>query len=132
MKDSTNECIEEFLLHAEEIGDEIIEDVGGMLGTVPFMFEKMRERPRAFALTALGDTMISRPESLDEKTAELIFIAAAAASSSEQCLRVHIGAARKAGATDDQILDTVLIAGLMGKTNILARSLRMLKETSEG
>jgi 4-carboxymuconolactone decarboxylase len=128
MKDSTNDCIEEFLLHAEEIGDDIIEDVGEMLGTVPFIFEKMRERPRAFALAALGDYMISRPESLDAKTAELIFIAAAAASSSEQCLRVHIGAARKEGATDDEILDTILIASLMGKTNILARSLRMLKE----
>jgi 4-carboxymuconolactone decarboxylase len=129
MKDTTKEYIEEFLLHAEDIGDDIIEDVGDMLGTVPFIFEKMRERPRAFALSALGDYMVSRPESLDEKTSELIFIAAAAASSSEQCLRVHIGAARKAGATEDEILDTIFIASLMGKTKILAGSLRMLKET---
>lgn len=128
MKEATNRYIEEFLLHADEIGDEIIEEVAEMLGTVPFIFEKMRERPRAFALSALGDYMISRPESLDAKTAELVFIAAAAASLSEQCLRVHIGAARKAGATDDEILDTILIASMMGKTNILARSLRMLKE----
>jgi 4-carboxymuconolactone decarboxylase len=129
MKDDTREYMEAFLLHAEDIGDDIIEEVEEMLGVVPFIFKKMRERPRAFALTALGDYMTARPESLDEKTAELICIAAASASCSDQCLRVHIGAAKKAGATDDEILDTIFIASLMGKTKILARSLRMLKET---
>ncbi|MDG6256425.1 MAG: carboxymuconolactone decarboxylase family protein [Methanomicrobiaceae archaeon] len=129
MRDDAIDWMEEFLLHADEIGDDIIEDVGEMLGMVPFIFKKMRERPRAFALTALGDYMTARPESLDEKTAELICIAAAAASCSDQCLKVHIGAAKIAGATDDEILDTILIASLIGKTKILARSLRMLKET---
>lgn len=129
MRDATRDCMEEFLVHAEEIGDDIIDDVEEMLGVVPYIFKKMRERPRAFALTSLGDFMVSRPESLDEKTAELIFIAAAAVSCSEQCLRVHIGAAKMAGATDDEILDTIFIASLMGKTKILAQSLRVLKET---
>ena len=128
MKEATFDHVEEFLLHAEEIGDDIIDDVEDMLGVVPFIFKKMRERPRAFALTALGDYMISRPESLDEKTAELIFVAAAAASGSEQCVRVHIGAAKMAGATHDEILDTIFIASLMGKTKILAQSLRALKD----
>ncbi|HDR73926.1 MAG TPA: carboxymuconolactone decarboxylase family protein [Methanoculleus sp.] len=129
MNEETRDCVAEFLRHADEIGDGFIEDIGEMLGMVPFIFTKMRERPRAFALTALGDAMTARPESLDEKTAELICIAAAAASCSDQCLKVHIGAAKIAGATDDEILDTILIASLIGKTKILARSLRMLKET---
>ena len=79
----------------------------------------------------LAEYATSRPESLDAKTAELVTIAAAAASESPDCLKVHIGAALKAGACRDEILDTILLACLIGKTRLLASSLRAFRDVTE-
>lgn len=67
---------------------------------------------------------------MDVRTAELVTIAAAAALKSEACLKVHIAAAMKAGVTRDEILDTILIAALMGRTSILAPSLRVFQDAA--
>ena len=70
----------------------------------------------------------SRPDSLDPKTAELIAVAAAAGAGADSCLKVHIGAALKEGASRDEILDVLLIAAMIGKTRVLASSLRRFRE----
>jgi alkylhydroperoxidase/carboxymuconolactone decarboxylase family protein YurZ len=41
---------------------------------------------------------------------------------------VHIGTALKEGATRDEILDAILIAGVIGKTSVLAPALRAFKD----
>lgn len=99
-----------------------------MLGVVPFIFTMLRDRPEVFALSAIADYRISRPDSLDAKTAELVAIAAAAGAGADNCLKVHIGAALKEGASRDEILDVLLIAAMIGKTRVLASSLRQLRE----
>ncbi|NLA39153.1 MAG: carboxymuconolactone decarboxylase family protein [Methanomicrobiales archaeon] len=128
MKPETEKIIDEFLLHADDIGDEIVEEVKEMLGIVPFIFTILRDRPDIFALATIADYRTSRPESLDTKTAELISIAAAAAAGADSCLKVHIGAAMKEGASRDEILDTLLIAAMIGKTRVLASSLRLFRD----
>jgi len=105
-----------------------VADVEEMLGIVPFIFSILRDRPESFALSTLADYRISRPDSLDPKTAELIAVAAAAGAGADSCLKVHIGAALKEGASRDEILDVLLIAAMIGKTRILASSLRRFRE----
>jgi AhpD family alkylhydroperoxidase len=128
MKPKNEKLIDDFLTHADDLGDDITEDVQEMLGVVPFIFSILRDRPEAFALSAIADYRISRPGSLDAKTAELVAIAAAAGAGADSCLKVHMGAALKEGASRDEILDTLLIAAMIGKTRVLASSLRQFRE----
>jgi len=126
MQDHHKRIIADFLNHREEISDDIMADVEEMLGLMPFILPVMRERPDTFVLSTLADYKTGRPEHLSPKTAELVAIAAAAGTGAESCLKVHIQAAKKEGATRDEILDTIMIAAMMGKTKILASALRLI------
>jgi len=128
MKDATRKTVKIFLDHADAISDDVMEDTKEMLGTMPFIFPLQRERPENFALSALADYRTCRPEHLPPKIAELIAVAAAAGAGADNCLKVHINAARKEGATRDEIFDTIMIAGVIGKTKVLASSLRMMTD----
>ena len=128
MQEKNEKTVKEFLAHADSISDDIMEDTKDMLGTLPFIFPVMRERPENFALSALADYRTCRPEHLSPKVAELIACAAAAGSGAENCLKVHLRAAQKEGATRDEIFDTLMIAGVIGKTKILASALRQMED----
>ncbi|MFA7561983.1 MAG: carboxymuconolactone decarboxylase family protein [Methanoculleus sp.] len=128
MKPENERLIDDFLAHADDLSDDIVADVEEMLGIVPFIFPILRSRPDAFALSTLADYRTSRPDSLDPKTAELIAVAAAASAGADSCLKVHIGAALKEGASRDEILDVLLIAAMIGKTRVLASALRRYRE----
>jgi len=132
MKPEIKEKIEDLLLHSDEITEEIEAMAEEMLGCVPFILSILSERPESFVFSTLGDFYTGRPKSMDVRTAELVTIAAAAALKSEACLKVHISAAMKAGVTRDEILDTLLIAALMGKTALLAPSLRVFRDAAGG
>ncbi len=132
MKPGSKELIDTFLAHADDLGDDITEDVKDMLGVVPFIFSILRDRPDIFALSAVADYRTSRPASLDPKTAELVAVAAAAGAGADSCLKVHMGAAMKEGASRDEILDVLLIAAMIGKTRVLASSLRQYREVCGG
>jgi len=131
MKSEYEKLVNDFLAHAEDLGDEVTGDVREMLGVVPFIFDVLRKRPEVFALSALADYRISRPGSLDPKTAELVAVAAAAGAGAENCLKVHMGAALKEGASPEQVLDVLLIAGMIGKTGVLASSLRQFRDVCD-
>jgi 4-carboxymuconolactone decarboxylase len=124
--------IQDLLAHSDEITEDIEAMAEEMLGTVPFILSILSERPEAFIFNTLGDFYTGRPRSMDERTAELVTIAAATALKSEACLKVHIAAAMKAGATRDEVLDAILIAALLGRTSILAPSLRIFKNAAGG
>jgi len=128
MQDKNEKIVADFLQHREELSDDIASDVENMLGVIPFIFSAMRERPDTFVLSSLADYKTGRPDSLSPKTAELIAIAAAAGVGADNCLKVHIKAAQKEGATRDEILDTIMITAMIGKTKILASALRLLPE----
>ena len=129
MKPETEKMLNEFFDHADDLGDDVIEDIRELLGVVPFIFTVLREqRPEVFALSAIADYHISRPKSLDGKTAELVTMAAAAGAGADACLKVHMGAALREGASRDEILDVLQIAAMIGKTKVLASSLRTYRE----
>jgi len=128
MNEESKKAIEEFLSSKDEISDEILEESKEFFGKVPFILEILKERPESFVLNTLGDFETLRPKSLDDATAELLCVASATALGASACLKVHIGAALKAGATMDQVLDAIMIPAALGRTSILAPSLRVFKE----
>ena len=128
MKQENQKALDDFLSHADAISDDILIDTKEMLGSMPFILPVLRERPDYFVLSSLADEMICRPKHLSPRTAELVALAAAAGSGAEYCMKVHIRAAVKEGASRDEIYDTIMIAALVGKTRVLAPALRELCE----
>ncbi len=126
MKEENQKALEEFLARSEDIADDILEDSRQMFGNVPFILPVLRKRPDSFVLTTLGDELICRPRHLSAREAELAAIASAASLGADHCLKIHIRAAEKVGAGRDEILETIMIAGLIGKARILGIALREL------
>lgn len=124
MRPENQKALDDYLSRADEISDDILADTEEMLGSLPFIFPVLKERPEYFALTGIADEMVCRPPHIPAKTAELVAIAAAAGAGAESCLRVHIKAAVKEGAHRDEIYDAILIAATIGKTRVLAPALR--------
>lgn len=126
MNPETQKTIDEFLLKKEDVCDGIIDQFEETLGIVPFILPILRERPDSFAFNGMGDLYTFNPESMDRKTAELLAVSAAAAMGADACLKVHIRAALKEGATRAEVRDTINIAALIGKTAILGASFRVM------
>ncbi len=128
MKPENKDLIKTLLENTESIQEDIYDDTEKMLGTVPFILKVMARRPEFMIFSALKDFYALRPQSLEPKVAELLAVAAAAASGADKCLKVHMSAAARAGASEDEILDAVFIAALIGQTRVLASALRTFQE----
>jgi AhpD family alkylhydroperoxidase len=128
MKPENKDLIKALLEKADSIQEDIYDDTEKMLGTVPFILRVMARRPEFMIFSALKDFYALRPHSLEPKVAELLAVAAAAASGADKCLKVHMSAAARAGASEDEILDAVFIAAIIGQTRVLASALRTFQE----
>ncbi len=128
MKPENKDLIKALLEHSDSLQEDIFDDAEEMLGVVPFILRVMARRPEFMIFSALKDFYALRPKSLDPKTAELLAVAAAASSGADKCLKVHMAAASRAGASEDEILDAVFIASVIGQTKVLASALRTFQE----
>jgi 4-carboxymuconolactone decarboxylase len=128
MKPESETILEGFFGRSQQLASEIEQDAAEMYGDVPFRFATLRERPDLFVLSALADYLACRPESLDPKTAELIAMTAAAAANAPDCLRIHMRAAQKEGASRHEIRDCLIIASVISQAGVQGRSFRILDE----
>lgn len=128
MKEENKKLIQALLANRDSIQEDIYKDSEEMLGTVPFILKVMARRPEFMIFSSLKDFFALRPKSIDPKTAELLAIAAAASARANKCLKVHMNAALRAGASEDEILDAIFIAAIIGQTNVLASALRTFQE----
>jgi len=128
MKPENKALIKALLENSDSIQEDIYDDIEQMLGTVPFILKVMARRPEFMIFSALKDFYALRPQSLEPKVAELLAVAAAASCGADKCLKVHMNAAARAGASEDEILDAVFIAALIGQTRVLASALRTFQE----
>jgi len=128
MKPENKVLIKSLLDQSESLQEDIYADCEQMLGIVPFILRVMARRPEFMIFSALKDFYALRPKSLDARTAELLAVAAAAASGADKCLKVHMAAAERAGASEEEILDAVFIAANIGQTRVLASALRTFQE----
>ena len=128
MKPENKDLIKALLENSDSLQEDILDDTKQMLGTVPFILRVMSRRPEFMIFSALKDFHALRPKSLDPKTAELLAIAAAASAGADKCLKVHMAAAEREGASEDEILDAVFIAAIIGQTKVLASALRTFQD----
>ena len=100
-------------------------------GQVPYIFRQMAENPPALISHLLYRNEVERTSPLDPKTVELISVAAAAALRCPHCTQFHMKSAQKMGATRNEILEVLMIAGLMANAAVLATSYRVADESLE-
>ena len=101
-------------------------------GGIPVVAQILSRQPNA-ALSFLlkiegifGDASV-----LDKKTKELIAIAVAAALRCDYCMQAHVPAALAAGATTDEVMQAMLVAGAICESSSFAHSLRILQRVEE-
>lgn len=68
---------------------------------------------------------------LDEKTKELIALAIAIKAQCDRCIGMHVAAALKAGASREEIVDTIGVAVMMGGGPSLMYGVDALKAVDE-
>jgi AhpD family alkylhydroperoxidase len=101
-------------------------------GRMPFVVEEMAKRPEIFlAYFEFSRLAVFEPAHLDRKTVELAMIAAGSALASEHCLAIHLEQARAAGASDDEIRETLLLGACMAfnkSQSVAFRTLAQMKK----
>jgi AhpD family alkylhydroperoxidase len=117
------------ILCKSALSDELAEALVGKDGELGFLLKVLKERPRTFNPYLLkGMTVYKEPRSIDRKTAELAAVSAAAALHCEHCLEAHMARAVAEGASLDEIMDTILVAGAIAESSLLSVAFRKYKQ----
>lgn len=91
----------------------ILENVEAMKGSVPTPLRVMALRPGTLSTFMSHRNQVMENGPLAEKTRSLIGIGIAVAMRSSRCIKTQSDAARKAGASADEIAQAVLMASVM-------------------
>jgi AhpD family alkylhydroperoxidase len=100
-------------------------------GRIPLIFERMAERPEVLVSHLLYKTSVLKTSTLEPKYVELISLAVSSALRCNHCTDYHVQAAIRKGATKDEILEAILIAGLTSQSTVLADAYRTYAESIE-
>ncbi len=119
----------EAMLEDDELAEAIAEMFEQKRGGMGFLLRTLKRRPRTFnPYVFKGTSILIQPTTLDKKTAELIAVGAATALMCEHCLEAHINQAIAEGASFDEVLDTILIAGAIAESSTLSVALRKFRK----
>jgi len=114
-----------------EYSIEILDFLKNFYGEVPKIYEIMKDYNQEVIVTQFiknQSIFKERKSKLTLKIKELIALSAAVALGCKHCQEVHMNAALQAGATKEQIFETILISALIAESSTLAVSLRELKK----
>ena len=133
---STKDQFEEKLAHIVEQGadvtaDEWMKTIEEEYGRVPLVFKRMGERPEVLISHLLYKGTVAQTSPLDPKYVELISMAVGAALKCPHCTGYHMQAALKMGATRDEILEVILLSGMISNSSVLANAYRIFDEKLE-
>ncbi|MDH7593426.1 MAG: carboxymuconolactone decarboxylase family protein [Methanomicrobiales archaeon] len=108
-----------------------LQEVEQDYGKVPLIFRRMAERPEILISHLLYKGAIAGTGTLDPKTVELISLAVGAALKCPHCVEYHVQSAMRRGATRGEILEVILITGLLANAAILANAYRIIDRELE-
>jgi len=100
-------------------------------GRVPLIFRRMGERPEVLISHLLYKGTVSQTSPLDPKYVELISMAVGAALKCPHCTSYHMQSSARMGATREEILEVILIAGMISNSSVLANAYRIFDEKLE-
>ena len=100
-------------------------------GKVPLIFRRMSERPEVLVSHLLYKGTVAETSPLDPKYVELISMAVGAALKCPHCTGYHMLAAIRMGASREEILEVILLAGMISNSSVLANAYRIVDEKLE-
>jgi AhpD family alkylhydroperoxidase len=100
-------------------------------GKVPLIFKRMSERPEVLISHLLYKGTVGQTSPLDPKYVELISMAVGAALKCPHCTGYHMQAAIKMGATREEVLEVILLSGMISNSSVLANAYRIVDEKLE-
>lgn len=133
---STKDQFEERLARIVENGadrtaEEWMEAIEQDYGRVPLIFKRMSERPEVLISHLLYKGTVAQTSPLDPKYVELISMAVGAALKCPHCTGYHMQAAMRMGATREEVLEVILLAGMISNSSVLANAYRIIDEKLE-
>ena len=112
-----------------EITEKILKAIMDQFGFIPVVNEVLSERPDMFIPSVnFGKAVMEGKGELDQKTRYLAAVSAAAALGGQHCVRVQMHHAAQAGATKDEILESIIIGSYMAMTRSQSYALREYAE----
>jgi len=112
-----------------EITEKILRAIEKQYGFIPLINQVLSERPDMFVPSAnVGKAILEGRGELDQKTRYLAAISAATALGSPHCIKVQMRHAVQAGATKDEILESMIIGSYMAMTRSQSFALREYAE----
>jgi len=133
---SSKETFEEKLARIVEQGADVTAEewmkvIEEEYGKVPLIFRRMSERPEVLISHLLYKGTVAETSPLDPKYVELISMAVGAALKCPHCTGYHMVAAMKMGATREEILEVILLSGMISNSSVLANAYRIVDEKLE-
>lgn len=116
---------------AEKTAADWIKRVEEAYGSAPLIYKKLEASPEALISHLLYKNAVTAAGALPPKTVELISLAVGAALRCDYCTSYHMHAARKVGATREEVLETVLLAGMLSQSSILANAYRVVEPVTD-
>ncbi len=116
---------------AQATADELIRDVENEFGQAPLIYKKLEHMPEALISHLLYKNAIGEGGCLPPKTVELISLAVGSALRCDHCTAYHMQVAQKMGISKEEILEAVLIAGLLANSSVLANAYRVVDAGEE-
>ena len=116
---------------AQATADELIRNVEEEFGSAPLIYKKLEDMPEALISHLLYKNAIGEGGCLPPKTVELISLAVGSALRCDHCTEYHMRAAKLMGASKEEILEAVLIAGMLANSSVLANADRVVDPDEE-
>jgi alkylhydroperoxidase/carboxymuconolactone decarboxylase family protein YurZ len=115
--------------HERETADKILKAIEDQFGFIPVVNQVLSERPDLFIPAAnLGKAVLEGKGELDQKTRYLAAVSAAAALGGQHCVKVQMDHAVQAGATKNEILESIVIGTYMAMTRSQSYAFREYAE----
>jgi AhpD family alkylhydroperoxidase len=116
---------------ADITAEEWLKDIEKDYGRVPLIFKRMSERPEVLISHLLYKGTVAETSPLDPKYVELICMAVGAALKCPHCTGYHMQSALKMGASREEILEVILLSGMISNSSVLANAYRIVDEKLE-
>lgn len=112
----------------EETAQALLDILAEQYGMVPLVLRVLGRRPDVLIPQSMK--VLARSEVLGPKVSELVAIAAAAALRCEFCLQVHAQRALEHGTTQDEVFETLIIAGMIAESSTQAVAFRVFEKVA--
>ena len=131
-KDQFEEKLAQIVAQGAEVtADEWMRAIEVEYGKIPLVFKRMGERPEVLISHLLYKGTVTQTSPLDPKFVELISMAVGAALKCPHCTGYHMQAALRMGANREEILEVILLAGMISNSSVLANAYRIIDEKLE-